>query len=128
MVRYFFVGLGGAIGTIGRYALSSVDYRWSKGIFPLSTLVVNLSGSFVIGLLWGLFDRSVLSPGVRMFVFVGILGGFTTFSTFSLENFNLLRDGEIKMAIWNVLMTNVGGIALVFVGFALSRYMMAFLK
>jgi CrcB protein len=128
MLRYFFIGLGGAIGTICRYALSSLDHQWSKGIFPLSTLVVNLSGSFMIGLLWGFFDRSIISPHMRMFVFIGILGGFTTFSTFSLENFNLIRDGEIKIALWNVLVTNVGGIGLVFAGFALSRYLMDLFK
>ncbi|MFA6378888.1 MAG: fluoride efflux transporter CrcB [Candidatus Omnitrophota bacterium] len=128
MLRLLFIGLGGAIGTIFRYLVSSLDVKWSKGIFPLSTLVVNLSGSLVIGLLWGLFDRSTLSPNIRMFVLVGILGGFTTFSTFTLENFNLIRDGEMRIAFWNVLITNIAGIVLVFVGFVLSKYVMSILK
>ncbi len=128
MWKLLFVGLGGAIGTICRYLISSIDARWSNGIFPLSTLLINVAGSFAIGFLWGLFERSVISPHVRIFVFVGILGGFTTFSTFSLENFNLIRDGEMRIALWNVLITNVAGIVLVFVGFAFSKHVMSILK
>lgn len=128
MLRLLFIGLGGAIGTMCRYLVSSIDARWSNGIFPLSTLLINVAGSLVIGLLWGFFERSVISPHVRMFIFVGILGGFTTFSTFSLETFHLIRDGEIKVALMNVAMTNIVGIALVFVGFWLSRYVMAAIK
>lgn len=123
MLRLFLVAVGGAVGTACRYLLSGLDYKFSNGVFPFSTLLINLSGSFAIGLLWGFFERSALSPHIRMFVFIGILGGFTTFSTFSLENFNLIRDGEIRIALWNILVTNVAGVALVFAGFILSRYL-----
>lgn len=128
MLRLFLVAAGGAIGTVCRYALSGLDYKFSNGVFPFSTLLINLAGSFVIGFLWGLFEGLTVSPDVRMFIFIGILGGFTTFSTFSLENFNLLRDGEIKITLWNIFITNVAGIALVFIGFILSRYLISIFK
>jgi CrcB protein len=128
MLRLFLVAAGGAIGTVFRYSLSGLDYKFSNGVFPFSTLFVNLTGSFIIGFLWGLFEGLTVSPDIRMFIFIGILGGFTTFSTFSLENFNLLRDGEIKIALWNIFITNIGGIALVFIGFILSKYLISIFK
>ncbi|MDD4909089.1 MAG: fluoride efflux transporter CrcB [Candidatus Omnitrophica bacterium] len=128
MLRLFFIALGGAAGTLLRYIASGIDYRFSNGVFPVSTLVVNLAGSLVIGFLWGIFERLAVAPTVRMFIFIGILGGFTTFSTFSLENFNLIRDGEFKIAVINILASNIIGIALVFAGFAAARFLMANLK
>lgn len=121
MTKLLMIALGGAIGTAGRYLVSALDYRWSQGVFPLSTLLVNLFGSLAIGFLWGLFERVMVTPGTRMFLLMGILGGFTTFSTFSLENFNLIRDGELKIAFWNIAVTNVAGLGLVFVGFFAAR-------
>jgi CrcB protein len=120
-MKWLLIALGGALGTVGRYVMSGLDYRWSNGVFPVSTLLINLLGSLAIGFCWGLFERSTTSPDVRLFVMVGVLGGFTTFSTFSLENFNLIRDGELKIALWNIGLSNVIGIGLVFVGFAGAR-------
>ncbi|MFA5271371.1 MAG: fluoride efflux transporter CrcB [Candidatus Omnitrophota bacterium] len=128
MLRFLLVAAGGAIGTVFRYSLSGLDYKFSNGVFPFSTLLVNLTGSFFIGFLWGLFEGLAVSPHVRMFIFIGILGGFTTFSTFSLENFNLLRAGEIKIAVSNIFIANIGGIALVFIGFILSRCLISLFK
>jgi CrcB protein len=128
MGKLLLIALGGAIGTLCRYVLSGLDYRFSNGVFPFSTFLVNLLGSLFIGLLWGLFERSVISPPIRMFIFIGILGGFTTFSTFSLETFNLIRDGEMNIAFWNIVLTNVIGVALVFAGYAISRYAVALFK
>ncbi len=123
MLRFFLVAAGGAIGTGCRYLLSGLDYKFLGGVFPVSTIFINLLGSFVIGILWGLFERSTISPNVRMFVFIGLLGGFTTFSTFCLENFHFIRSGELKFMLWNVLLSNVLGIILVFIGFIISRYL-----
>ncbi|MBI4706496.1 MAG: fluoride efflux transporter CrcB [Candidatus Omnitrophica bacterium] len=128
MLRFFLVAAGGAIGTGCRYLLSGLDYKLSGGIFPVSTIFINLLGSFVIGILWGLFERSAISPNMRMFVFIGVLGGFTTFSTFCLENFNLIRDGELRIALWNILFSNLFGLLFVFIGFAISRYLLNMLK
>lgn len=120
-MKWMLIALGGALGSVARYICSGLDYRWSNGVFPVSTLLVNLLGSLAIGFLWGMFERAAVSPNARLFVMIGVLGGFTTFSTFALENFNLIRDGELKIALWNIGLSNVVGIALVFVGFAGAR-------
>ncbi|MFB3918973.1 MAG: fluoride efflux transporter CrcB [Candidatus Velamenicoccus archaeovorus] len=127
-MKFFLIGLGGAIGTVLRYIISGLDYKYSYGIFPISTLVVNLAGSFAIGFLWGLFEVVAISPQVRMFIFIGVLGGFTTFSTFALENFNLFRDGEHPIALLNILVSNLCGIFLVFAGYALARMFVSLFK
>lgn len=108
---------GGGIGTVLRYGLSNLAYRAAGGVFPSGTLAVNLGGSLAIGALWAVFEKGALTPNARLFLMTGILGGFTTFSTFTLENFSLLRNGELKLAAANVLVSNVAGIFLVFAGF-----------
>jgi len=114
--------LGGALGTVSRYLLTGATHRVFVSDFPYGTLVVNLLGSFVIGLLWGLWENSDIHPNVRAFAFIGFLGGFTTFSTFALESLGLFRDGEIRAGVINILLQNVGGLILVLVGFLLARY------
>jgi len=128
MIKIIVLAAGGAAGTLLRYALSGVIYRFLGGIFPWGTLAVNLVGSLAIGLLWGVFEVENLPPQIRNFLFIGVLGGFTTFSTFALESFNLLRDGEIKLALLSIIASNVIGVALVFSGFVLSKYIINLLK
>jgi len=128
MTKYIFLAAGGAIGTLLRYSLSGFTYKLFNGIFPWGTLAVNLLGSFVIGLLWGFLEIENLSSNVRYFVFIGILGGFTTFSTFALESFNLFRDGEIKLALSNLLASNLLGLVLVFAGFFIGRYIINLIR
>lgn len=123
MLKFVLIMVGGGLGSLLRYATSGAVYRFVSGVFPWGTLVVNLSGSFAIGFLWGLAERFPFSVNTKAFIFVGILGGFTTFSTFSLENLNLLRDGETKLALINILCSNVLGIGLAFLGFGLARYL-----
>jgi CrcB protein len=98
------VGAGGAVGAVLRYVVSGLVQRLDPwGTFPLGTLSVNVLGSAVLGLLGGLSDaRSAFGAGTRLFVFIGVLGGFTTFSTFSYETFALLRSGEASRAALNV--------------------------
>ena len=122
MTKILLLAAGGAIGTLLRYSLSGLTYKLFNGVFPWGTLFVNLAGSFAIGLLWGFFDIENLSSNIRNFIFIGVLGGFTTFSTFALENFSMFRDGQIKLALSNILASNIIGIALVFAGFLLSKY------
>ncbi len=128
MSKLILLATGGAIGTVLRYSLSGLTYRMFNGIFPWGTLFVNLMGSFAIGLLWGFFEVENLSSNLRSFLFIGILGGFTTFSTFALESFNLFRDGEIKLALSNLMLSNFFGVVLVFAGFLLSKYLINLLK
>lgn len=128
MTRIMLLAAGGAVGTLLRYTLSGITYRFMGGIFPWGTLAVNLTGSLAIGLLWGFFDMENLSPHMRNFIFIGVLGGFTTFSTFTLESVNLLRGGEIKLALSSIIASNVIGIILVFSGFVFSKYIINLMK
>jgi len=128
MLRFFVIALGGAIGTLLRYIVGGLDYRFSGGVFPISTLVVNVTGSLVIGFLWGIVDRFAVSPNVRLFVFIGILGGYTTFSTFSLETFNLMRDGEYRIALMNVILSVILSIGAVFLGYFASKTLLNLYK
>ncbi|HEX5170650.1 MAG TPA: fluoride efflux transporter CrcB [Cyclobacteriaceae bacterium] len=121
MIKVVLLISGGAIGTLARYSVSGAIHRWLGSSFPMGTLAVNIIGSFIIGFLWGLFEREYLSPNVRSFLFIGVLGGFTTFSSFSLETFNLFREGETKWAILNILANNLIGLLMVFAGLILAR-------
>ncbi len=128
MIKIILLAAGGAAGTVLRYILSGLTYRVLDGAFPWGTLLVNLAGSFIIGLLWGFFEIQNLSPNMRNFIFIGVLGGFTTFSTFALESFNLLRDGEVRLLLLNLLASNIFGIALVFTGILLSKYIISLIR
>lgn len=100
------VALGGAIGSVGRYGVSG----WlTKGPFPWGTFAVNLSGTFVLVLLFYLSStRGYLSSDTRTFLFIGVFGGYTTFSTFGLETTELLRSGQLALASANIAL-NAGG-------------------
>ena len=128
MIKVIYLLSGGAIGTLARYGVSGFSHRVFSSIFPWGTLMVNLIGSFVIGLLWGISEQTNFSPNIRAFIFIGILGGFTTFSSYSLETLNLFRDGEVKMGIINILANNILGLVLVFAGFILSKGIVNFIK
>ena len=130
MAKILFLLAGGAIGTGLRYYVSGLAYRVFDWTFPIGTFAVNVLGSFLIGLLWGLFDEGnlYLSPNIRTFLFIGILGGFTTFSTYMLETLNLFRDGETKLALYNLLANNIGGLIVVILGFLLAREIVTLLK
>jgi CrcB protein len=113
-----FVALGGAFGSVSRYLLGTWIQSTSKSLdFPFGTLTVNLIGCFVIGLLSQLAEsRGVFTPETRSLVFVGVLGGFTTFSSFGNDTLNLVRDGEMVNALLNVGANVVLGLALVWLG------------
>jgi len=114
----FFVGLGGALGSISRYLLGTWVQSISKSIdFPYGTLAVNLIGCFVIGFLSQLAEtRGVFTSESRALVFIGILGGFTTFSSFGNDTINLIREGELINGLLNVGTNVVFGLALVWLG------------
>ncbi|HQP11126.1 MAG TPA: fluoride efflux transporter CrcB [Candidatus Omnitrophota bacterium] len=124
MMKFLIIGFGGALGAIARYLMGSLDYWLSNGVFPISTLVVNVTGSLAIGFLWGICDRVAIPPNVRLFLFIGVLGGYTTFSTFSLETFNLMRDGEYRIALINAMLSVVLSVGAVFAGYIISKILM----
>jgi len=113
-----YVALGGAVGSVSRYLLGTWTQSLSKSIdFPYGTLIVNLIGCFVIGLLSQLAEsRGAFTPESRAFVFIGILGGFTTFSSFGNDTLNLLRDGNSFNALANVGANVIVGLLLVWLG------------
>jgi fluoride exporter len=100
------IAAGGALGSVSRYLLSVGVHRLAGRGFPWGTLTVNVVGSLLIGLAFVWFtERSVDSPVWRAFLMIGLLGGFTTFSSFSLETLNLLQEGAAMRAIGNVLVS-----------------------
>jgi len=122
MTRLLFVGLGGFVGTLFRYWLSGVIARRYGETFPFGTLVVNALGCFLIGFLFYFFyDRSLTSPTVRTVVFIGVIGGFTTFSSYGLQTFTLLKDGQVFLALVNIVASNILCLVLVWLGYSLAK-------
>jgi CrcB protein len=118
------VGVGGALGSLARHAVNQVVHRWwLTTSFPVGTLVVNLVGCFVIGLLAGLLAAERLVVGLywREFVVVGLLGGFTTFSAFGLDTFVLARTPTAVAAIINVFAHVAGGLTALAIGYWLGK-------
>lgn len=116
------VGLAGALGALARYGISLASLRWLGPGFPFGTLIVNLVGCFLLGALaeWTLEDPT-LSPQARTALSTGFLGAFTTFSTFGVETFRALEGGDWGVALANVLINVLGGLALVAVGISAVR-------
>jgi len=113
-----YVALGGALGSISRYLLGAWTLTLGKNIdFPYGTLAVNLIGCFVIGFLSQLMEtRSSFTAEARAFIFIGLLGGFTTFSAFGNDTINLLREGRMFHALANVAANVIVGLALIWFG------------
>jgi len=120
--KLFLAGIGGFIGSSLRYGMTGFVQQWSRSIgFPYGTLAVNLIGCFLIGFLSQLAEsRGVFTADSRTFVFIGILGGFTTFSAFGHETMNLWRDGENTLALANVAAHLILGLGAVWASRALA--------
>ena len=116
------IAVGGAIGAVARYLVSVATLRWYGEVVPLAVAIINVIGCFGIGLAAGAMAAGqwVPSESMRVFVFVGILGGFTTFSSFGLDTLILLRDGRPVLAVANAAGQVVFGVAAVIAGYALS--------
>ncbi len=119
--KLLILSVGGSIGTTLRFLVYFLIEKDRISGFPWATLTVNTVGSFFIGFLWGFFANHYISPGLRMLIFVGILGSFTTFSTFAFDNFSLIRDGEVREMILYLLTTNILGIGLAFGGYYIAK-------
>ena len=120
MKDVFVVAAGGALGAVARYKLSGfVLHRTMDWTFPAATFTVNVLGCLVAGALAGLVERhDLFGPHVRLLLFTGILGGFTTFSAFGLETAYLLRRGEAGVALANVVLSVLVGLAALLIAFA----------
>ncbi len=122
MQRVLIIGLAGLLGTLGRFGLSGIVARRFGETFPTGTLVVNVVGCFLAGFLFHLmYERFLINEVLRTAIMIGFLGGFTTFSSFGLQTFTLLRDGEIGLATVNVLASNIAGLLTVWAGYSVAR-------
>jgi len=119
--KWLLVMAGGSLGAASRYGIGILTARlWGTG-FPYGTLVVNLAGCFIIGLLFALADRSrLLTPDMRLLLITGYLGALTTFSSFSIETVNAGRAGLVLQSLTNILINNVGGLTLTYLGLRLG--------
>lgn len=122
------IALGGAIGAVLRYLVSLVVIHFAGESWPFGTLVVNLLGCFLIGFLWQLFDTVTHPHNTRLLVFTGGLGAFTTFSTFGLESLTLLQVGRSRDGMLYLAASNLGGLLCVWLGFVVSRSVLAHLR
>lgn len=128
MHKLLIIALGGAIGAVSRFLMSETVFKLTGNAYPLGTMLVNLTGCFLIGLLWGVFNTFEIDNNLKPLIFTGFLGAFTTFSTFALENFYLIRNGEIQILTWNILISNIAGIVLVFAGYYLATFLCGLVK
>lgn len=120
----FSIAIGGAIGAILRFLFSRYINNNNATSFPLGTYIVNMIGSFLIGFLYTIFDKIAVRPEIRSFLLIGLIGAFTTFSTFILESFNLFKDNEILLGFLNILFSQIGGFLSLFLGIILARILL----
>lgn len=122
MNKWIWIAAGGAFGSVLRYAIQGWAQRMTTGAFPLGTLVVNVTGCLLLGFLAGLFvGPTVERPNYYLGLSVGVLGGYTTFSTFGLETFHLTTAGHLGLAMLNVGLSCSLGLAAVWIGHRLAE-------
>ena len=122
MIRYLVVVIGGGTGALVRYVAASAIMARVGGRFPLGTLVINVTGSFLIGFLMTMLtERFEFDPKWRLLLVVGFLGGYTTFSSFEWETYTAVRDGGLRTGLLNVVSSNMLGYVAVWLGAMLAR-------
>jgi len=122
MQKLLLIGLAGLAGTLARYGLSDVIAKRFALTFPLGTVVVNLAGCLLAGFLFHILqERLALNDVAQAALMIGFLGGFTTFSAFGLQTFIMIRNGDIGFALLNVLMSNLVGVLMVWVGYSAAK-------
>ncbi|MCL6494990.1 MAG: fluoride efflux transporter CrcB [Ignavibacterium sp.] len=122
ILNYFYVMAGAALGGLLRYVVADLVQRNAKIIFPLGTLSVNVVGSFLLGfIIFFLGEREIISAEMRLFLTVGICGGFTTFSTFSYETLALLQESEFLYASVNIVLNVVISLIAIYLAYLLSK-------
>jgi CrcB protein len=118
----FIVFIGGGIGAVFRYWMYGVAGKLIGADFPYGTLIVNIFGCFMIGFLMSVFEeRFIVQPALRIFLTIGILGGFTTFSTFSFETVALLQEGSYFFGVVNIVVTFVGTLTVAWFGLVIGK-------
>jgi len=123
VMNILLVFAGGGLGAVARYLLQGAVYRFTGTGFPYGTIVVNVLGCFAIGLLMSsMEERFLASPSLRIFLTIGLLGGFTTFSSFSYETMALIREGDILSGGINIIVSVVTCLGATWLGLGLGRY------
>lgn len=121
MKQLLLVGFGGFIGSVLRFLISKLNHSWHFLSLPMGTLAVNIIGSLIIGLLIGISVKgNLISSDLKLFLMVGLCGGFTTFSTFSAENMLLLQNGQIMTALLYMILSIVLGLLAVLGGYLVA--------
>lgn len=119
---YLIVGLGGAAGSMLRYGIQRLFSIHHAGAFPTGTLLVNISGCFLIGVLWGIVSRSLSwNEEMKLLLMTGFCGGFTTFSAFTLEGIGLLKESKTSLFIIYLTASVLGGLLATFIGIRISK-------
>ena len=122
----WYIAAGSAIGGVGRYLLGGVAQRLTAGTFPVGTLIINVTGSFLLGMILRYaIDAPTLTPEARAFLTIGFCGGYTTFSTFSYETVALLEDGQWPRAATYVLLSVALSVLATILGIAAARELVA---
>jgi len=117
-MKYVYIIVGGAVGSVLRFLVADFIASKNTSSFPSGTFTVNIIGSLLIGFLFGLFSlNGELDDKIKFLLFIGFLGGFTTFSSFALENMKLLNAGLFSTSILYILLSNIIGIAFAFAGY-----------
>ena len=120
-MNLLFIAIGGALGSVARYLLSTFALRVTGTLFPLGTFVVNAVGCLVFGAIAGATTQRVqIAPPLRLFLLTGVLGGFTTFSSYAFESFGLARDGQLLWAVINIAGQVVAGLVGMWAGYVIT--------
>ena len=122
LLNLLLIAVGGALGSTARYLFSLLIQRASGTLFPIGTFAVNCVGCLVFGAIAGAAEQRVqIAPELRLFLLVGILGGFTTFSSYAFESFVLVRDGQFAAALVNIVGQVIAGLGGMWIGFVIGR-------
>src|SRR6056297_4217613 len=116
MMNLLWVAAGGALGAIVRYLVSMQIAAETGARFPWGSLTVNMIGCLVIGVMWTVTEQKIASDGILLFLMVGVIGSFTTFSTYGLEGVQLIQSGKLMAGFAYVLVSNIAGLLLVIIG------------
>ena len=121
-VNLLLIAIGGALGSVARYLFSTLVLRASGSLLPIGTFAVNLAGCLAFGCMMGAAQqRFIMTPQTRAFLLIGVLGGFTTFSSYAYESFALMQDGQFAAAAFNIIGQVVAGLVGVWAGYVITN-------